>query len=380
MKINIVIGGTFHLVMLAQNMIDLGHDVKIYSPTPSFKIRNKEVRSRMVYVPMFFQLIRKITNRPLPSLCKLFDSLLFDFITSLIMRETDLLYGFAGVSYFCGKKQKKKNKTYFLDRGCPHVDYQNNLMIEEANKLGVHFSSLDKQTLKRCRNEYALADKILVPSKYTYDTFLEKGFDEKKLLITPVGAKTEYRINEKKKINTQIFTVGFIGGSLLRKGGLYLVQAWKEIKLENSRLILRASKRDLEQSKELKKILKEEKNIEFIDYLENINDFYSECNVFCVPSVDEGYGMTVLESMANGTPVIASKSVGASMHINDGINGFIVNTRSSKEIGDRIRFLYENRSRLEEISTNATQSYQDYLDSDISFISTLRDALEGIRQ
>ena len=68
------------------------------------------------------------------------------------------------------------------------------------------------------------------------------------------------------------------------------------------------------------------------------------------------------------------------LSIQNPINGFIVDVRSSKEIGDRIRFLYENRSRLEEISTNAAQSYKDYLDSDTSFISTLKDALEGIRQ
>lgn len=378
MKINIVVGGTFHLVMLAQHMIDLGHDVKIYSPTPKFKIRNEQVRSKMVYVPMFFQLFRKIFNVPLPSVCKLFDSILFDLITSIIMRDADLLYGWAVVSNLCGKKQKNLNKTYYLDRGCPHIDFQNNLMIEEAEKLGVHFSALDKYTLERCRNEYEMADRILVPSKYTYDSFIEKGFDKSKLRITPVGAKLEYSINENKKNNKKSFTVGFIGGNLLRKGGIYLLKAWNDAALDDSRLILRAKRKDLERSEEFKILLEKAKNIEFIDYIENINDFYSQCDVFCVPSVDEGYGMTVLESLANGTPVIVTKNVGASMHISDGENGFIVDIRNSGQIGAKLRLLYDDRGKLDEMSKNATDSYQNFYNSDVNFLSTLKNALNEV--
>jgi glycosyltransferase involved in cell wall biosynthesis len=64
----------------------------------------------------------------------------------------------------------------------------------------------------------------------------------------------------------------------------------------------------------LDKIKKENKNIfqqiKFVDYL-NVKDIpflFAGANIFCFPSLYEGFGLPLLESMAVGTPVVASKN------------------------------------------------------------------------
>ena len=96
MKINIVVGGTFHAPILASNLIMLGHDVKIYTSTPKFKFKDKSLSDKVVFVPMMFQIFRKLINRPIWSGFKYFDSVVFDWVVSKIMRDCEVVYGFAG--------------------------------------------------------------------------------------------------------------------------------------------------------------------------------------------------------------------------------------------------------------------------------------------
>lgn len=64
--------------------------------------------------------------------------------------------------------------------------------------------------------------------------------------------------------------------------------------------------------------------------------FYNAAD-FCVfPSVSEGFGVVVLESMACGTPVIASEEHLGGGHVIDGENCLIIDPRSPDDIGDSI--------------------------------------------
>ena len=107
-------------------------------------------------------------------------------------------------------------------------------------------------------------------------------------------------------------------------------------------------------------------------YVENIEEFYLRCDVFCLPSIDEGFGMVVLESMACGTPVIATCNVGSSSFIVDGENGYIIPIRDSDSIANKIEFLYKNRSELQLMSGNASQHYVDYSLSKTNYKNIIR--------
>ncbi|MBI4692176.1 MAG: glycosyltransferase family 4 protein [Candidatus Terrybacteria bacterium] len=59
---------------------------------------------------------------------------------------------------------------------------------------------------------------------------------------------------------------------------------------------------------ELAKNSKYKEDIFFVDFVkqEDLNAFYSAAELFCFPSLNEGFGLPVVEAMASGTPVITS--------------------------------------------------------------------------
>ena len=364
-KINIVIGGTFHLPMLHAKLIDLGHDVRIYTSTPKFKFKNNELKRDIVFVPMFFQIIKKLFGYNLRPWMKQFDHFLFDKIISLIMRRADILYGFAGCSLLCGTKVKDDGGKYYLDRACPHIEFQNNILINESIKTGIRFFSANSKTYKRCNDEYLKADKIITPSSYTQNTFLDRGFNKNKIFIAPLIGKNKIREINIKKINESTgVTFAFIGENLLRKGLIYVLQAWEKLGKNGNNLIIRSNSKDIYNNLKIKALLNQ-KGIIIKKYYENINDFYNEVDVICLPSIDEGFGMVVFEAMSNAVPAIISKNVGASDLVLDKENGIIVNPGNADEISKAMMFFIDNKDEIYRYGERAYNDVQIIIQEDL---------------
>jgi len=300
------------------------------------------------------------------------DATIFDWITSKTMRECDIFHGWATFSLLSGRKQKEEGGVFILDRACPHVKFQENLLVEESSNLGIEYSPVSNGFMDRMLEEYYIADKIVVPSQYTYDSFVENGFNKDKLFLAPLDVNFIFSGVKKKSNIGNSFTVGSVGGNVLRKGFIYLLEAWEHLSIPNSKLLLKTSKNELKKHPILWDKIKNNPTVEVVGYVENIEEFYLRCDVFCLPSIDEGFGMVVLESMACGTPVIATCNVGSSSFIVDGENGYIIPIRDSDSIANKIEFLYKNRSELQLMSGNASQHYVDYSLSKTNYKNIIR--------
>jgi alpha-maltose-1-phosphate synthase len=80
-----------------------------------------------------------------------------------------------------------------------------------------------------------------------------------------------------------------------------------------------------------------------------------EHDVLVFPSLFEGFGLVILEAMAQGTVVIATPHTAAPDLIEDGRDGFIVPIRSSGAIATRLTALAEDRDLLAQMSEAARQ-------------------------
>lgn len=351
--------------MLFNKLTELGFDVKIYTSTPKFKFKDEHIKSAVVFIPMFFQIIKKISSMNLWPWMKYFDQYLFDKITSIIMRDADIVYGFAFCSLSCGKKIKKKGGIYLLDRACPHVEFQNNILVEESKKSGLYFHKSGKFTLKRGVDEYRCADKIVTPSSYTKKSFLDKGFDDPKICIAPLIGKNKVSKFSKTKINKlDSVTFAFVGENLLRKGFMYVLEGWKMLgNNHNHKLIIRSNNSNIYSNKLIADLLNQ-KGVLIKDYYKDINDFYNEVDILCLPSIDEGFGMVVLEAMSNGIPAIISTNVGSSDLVSDKRDGLIISPKSSDEVYKAMNFFIENKEEIYNYGKQAYDSVQDVLESD----------------
>ena len=72
---------------------------------------------------------------------------------------------------------------------------------------------------------------------------------------------------------------------------------------------------------------------------------YSAADVFVMPSLQEAFGQTALESMACGTPVVGSDAGGIPEVVRDGKSGLVVPTGDSKLLAAAIKNLLENDDR-----------------------------------
>ena len=77
-------------------------------------------------------------------------------------------------------------------------------------------------------------------------------------------------------------------------------------------------------------------NIEYLGYLlpETVANRYKDADVFVFPSLCDGFGLAALEAMASGLPVICSANSGVADLIQDGVNGFVVETGDAGELRD----------------------------------------------
>jgi glycosyltransferase involved in cell wall biosynthesis len=64
---------------------------------------------------------------------------------------------------------------------------------------------------------------------------------------------------------------------------------------------------------------------------------YSQCHVFCLPSVQEGFGIVFLEAMANGRPIVAVRA-GATPEVVR--HGLLTEPDNDRELADAIERLY----------------------------------------
>jgi D-inositol-3-phosphate glycosyltransferase len=71
-------------------------------------------------------------------------------------------------------------------------------------------------------------------------------------------------------------------------------------------------------------------------------DLYAVADVCVVPSRTESFGLVALEAQASGTPVIAAAVGGLLDIVDDGVSGWLVESRSPRDYADRIARLLDD--------------------------------------
>ena len=109
---------------------------------------------------------------------------------------------------------------------------------------------------------------------------------------------------------------------------------------------------ETEKVQELRRLVHEhrmEDNVDFIGSLDQqrLALWYSAADVCAVPSLTESFGLVALESMACGTPVVATRVGGLQTVVQDGESGLLVRAGDHRALAEAIeRALTDHRLRM----------------------------------
>jgi len=200
-----------------------------------------------------------------------------------------------------------------------------------------------KSFVEKCLKEYEEADYILVPSDYAKQSFLERGFDENRIVKIPFGVDhKKFKIQrsasgDSSNLEKLKFVVLYVGEIRLGKGVQYLLEAWDKLNPKGLELWLVG-----EVKQDIKKILSKygnRKDIKPLGFRKDISELMSRASVFAFPSLDEGSALVTYEAMAAGLSVITTPNAGSL--VRDSLDGYIVPIRDSAALAERLQYFYK---------------------------------------
>ncbi|MBW2984418.1 glycosyltransferase family 4 protein [Candidatus Woesearchaeota archaeon] len=214
----------------------------------------------------------------------------------------DVIHAHDWMTYKAGMRAKMLSKK-------PLVIHVHATEFDRTGGLGVNQRVYDVE-----REGMHAADKIIAVSQFTKNKIVEHyGVPADKIHVVH-NAVEQRDISEIKKKGSKL--VLFLGRITLQKGPDYFLYAAKRALDTNPNIkFVIAGKGDMspfiiEKAAELgisDKVL-------FAGFLrgKEIDDAYRMADLYVMPSVSEPFGITPLESMSNGTPVLISKQSGVS--------------------------------------------------------------------
>jgi glycosyltransferase involved in cell wall biosynthesis len=239
--------------------------------------------------------------------------------------------------------------------------------LDSSAPLALKLFSPDLYLMKRIRKSVVLNE----PLK---EKLVKKGIEKEKVEVIPNGISVEdFNVSEegieraRKKYGLEGITVMFAGTVTPRKGVLQLIRAGEILNLGKDVLFLIVGNLDLDR-KYTKKVMEYAKskcvNTKFTGFVpyEDLKALYSTCDIFVLPSFEEGDPIALKEALALGKPLIGSKVGGIPMQIRDGWNGFLVEPGNEKVLAEKIKYLIGNEEERVRMGKNSRKLAKEEFD------------------
>jgi glycosyltransferase involved in cell wall biosynthesis len=211
------------------------------------------------------------------------------------------------------------------------------------------------------REECDLCDHIVVNSPWTRRALVSEGLPEEKIHIVPIAYDPPDQASRFTRIYPKSFNalrplrVLFLGSLIPRKGIHEMLKATTLMKTAPVEFnFVGASTTELAlQSTETPRV-------RWMGPVarERVHDFYREADVFMLPTHSDGFGLTQLEAMAWGLPVIASKNCGEVVRHES--NGLVLPTVTAEAIAEAINWCLRNAEALDPMSDCATRTCNEF--------------------
>jgi glycosyltransferase involved in cell wall biosynthesis len=176
--------------------------------------------------------------------------------------------------------------------------------------------------------------------------------------------KDSFSIEEKSKIKESLriredeFIAAIVASLRQKKGHEHAFKAVKAIARAGDKvrlLILGDGERKIFLQKCAEQ-LSVSRNLVWLGYQNDPRKFLSVSDALIVPSIAESFPISILEALAMGKPVIASRVGGIPEVISDGLNGFLFEPKDVLSLVEKLQKLIRDKALKKELSQNARES------------------------
>jgi UDP-glucose:(heptosyl)LPS alpha-1,3-glucosyltransferase len=165
-------------------------------------------------------------------------------------------------------------------------------------------------------------------------------------------------MREKFGIPPDTVVVLFVAMDFERKGLDFLLKALSLVRKQMVMLIV-AGKDKSSKYQRMAEKLKLADRVKFIGYYPRVEEIYGIGDMLVLPTLYDPFSNCCLEALACGIPVVTTRQNGASELIEDGKNGFIVESGSNTSaIAEKIDLLFSREIR-EKMAERALRSVKD---------------------
>jgi starch synthase len=215
--------------------------------------------------------------------------------------------------------------------------------------------SVPDRVVSRYIQEVLSADWIITPSKYVANSLKKIGANANRVIVLPLGVDIQQfqpRVEPRRGGPFRILFMGQIGW---RKGVLYLLEAFKQLRLPDAELVLMGSV--MGQGRVLTPYEGIFRHVRSVPY-SDLPKHYREADVFVFPSLHEGSALVTYEALASGLPIITTENAGSV--VQDGEEGLLVPIRDVEALKEAIFTLYRNRELRDRMGHKARQRAEDF--------------------
>lgn len=211
------------------------------------------------------------------------------------------------------------------------------IVSERNNNISINFKDLIRFNLYRLAN-------VIVPNSNSQGAFICKNFPFLSKKVYPIINFVDINrfIPSDKILHNKVLNVVTVARYTQQKNLLTYLKAVRKIKDLGLKLHFDWYGDKTHNSTYYKEVEKMFNQLEISDYLTlhnpslKIEDEYRKADIFCLPSLYEGYPNVIVEAMSCELPIICSNRYENPYIVKDGENGFLFNPESVDDIVNAI--------------------------------------------
>lgn len=215
-----------------------------------------------------------------------------------------------------------------------------------------YFEGRIKRLIKKL--VYKLALKIIAVSLAVKNYLLTEGNQENKITVIYNGTDINkfYATKEFVPYSNKKVIIGSVGRLNKQKDFATLISALLLLEIKNWECwIAGDGLRRTKLEKQINNLGLKEK-VKLIGWVSDVPQFLRKLDIFVLPSLWEGFGLTVIEAGLAGLPVVASQIDGITEIIDDKENGLLFSPGDSQELASKIEFLLNNADKANRFVNN----------------------------